>query len=141
MLFHENKITHTVRFGSEMCVFDFWAWRSTFPEPTVENGACECFLTKRIRLVQVPAAFDPTPREHSFHLSQGRWTEQKVEEAWEDFRKVMVLLLMEHGSGGGGKGGGGVVWEGRSPECKTTVHASFKQAHAPFKYKKTHFVM
>lgn len=27
-------------------------------------------------------------------------------------------------------------WEGQSPECKTTVHASFKQAHAPFIYKK-----
>lgn len=38
MLFHENKETqHTVRFGSEMCVFDFWAWRSTFPEPTVDT--------------------------------------------------------------------------------------------------------
>lgn len=54
----------------------------------------------------------------------------------------MVLLLMKHGSGGGevvvGGGGGrvGFMWEGQSPECKTTVHASFKQAHAPFKYKK-----
>lgn len=45
----------------------------------------------------------------------------------------MGLLLMEHGSGGGeGEGEVGVVWEGQSPECKTTVHASFKLAHAPF---------
>lgn len=29
-------------------------------------------------------------------------------------------------------GGRGFVWEGQSPECKTTVHASLKLAHAPF---------
>lgn len=51
--------------------------------------------------------------------------------AWEDFRKVMGLLLMEHGSGGE-VDRGGVVWEGQSPECKTTVHASLKLAHALF---------
>lgn len=138
MLFHENKITHRVRLGSEMCVFDFWAWRSTFPEPTVENGACECFLTKRVRLVQVPAAFDPSPREHSFHLSQGRWTEQKVEGG--RFQEGDGFALNETWQWwwwGGGRGGRvGFMWEGQSPECKTTVHASFKQAHAPFKYKK-----
>lgn len=49
----------------------------------------------------------------------------------------MGLLLMEHGSGGGeavGEGEVGAVWEGQSPECKTTVHASFKLAHAPFTF-------
>lgn len=47
----------------------------------------------------------------------------------------MGLLVMEHGSGDGEVVvvvGGGFVWEGQSPECKTTVHASLKLAHAPF---------
>lgn len=53
--------------------------------------------------------------------------------AWEDLRSLMALFLMEHGSSGGEYvWGGGCVWEGQSPECNTTVHASFKQAHAPF---------
>lgn len=61
MLFHENKDTaqHTVRFG-RMCVFDFWAWRSTFPEPTVDTVPATVFRQKRVRLVQVPAAFHVT---------------------------------------------------------------------------------
>lgn len=32
---------HTVRFGSGACVFDFWAWRSTFPEPMVDTVPVE----------------------------------------------------------------------------------------------------
>lgn len=63
-------MSHTGRFGGETRVFDFWAWRSTFPEPTVENGACEGFLTERVRLVQDPAACDAAPRERSFLLEQ-----------------------------------------------------------------------
>lgn len=132
MLFHEERTTsHTARFGGETCVFDFWAWRSTFPEPTAENGACERFLTKRVRLVQDPAACDPAPRERSFLLEP-----RQVDGA--------------EGRGGVGRSqsGDGLAlngtWQwwwwrggkGQSPECKTTVHASFKQAHAPFIYKK-----
>lgn len=64
-------------------------------------------LMKRVRLVQDPAACDPAPRERSFLFEPGRWTEQKVGEAWEDLSQVMGLLLMEHGSGGGGVGVGG----------------------------------
>lgn len=33
-------------------------------------------------------------------------------------------------------GGGERVWEGQSPECGTTVHASLKLTHAPFIKKK-----
>lgn len=36
----------------------------------------------------------------------------------------------------GVRGGGELVWKGQSPECGTTVHASFKLTHAPFIYKK-----
>lgn len=45
-----------------------------------EQGACEYFLTQRVRPVGAAAAGEQTPGELSFPLSQGRWTEQKVEE-------------------------------------------------------------
>lgn len=84
-----------------MCVFDFWAWRSTFPEPT-EDTVPVNVIWQKSKAGSSPCciSFDQTPREHSFLLSQGRWTEQKVG-AWEDFRWVMGLLVMEHGSGDG----------------------------------------
>lgn len=143
MLFHENKITHTVRLGSEMCVFDFWAWRSTFPEPTVENGACECFLTKRVRLVQVPAAFDPTHREHSFHLSQGRWTEQKVEGG--RFQEGDGFALNETWQwwwwGGGGGRGGGLCGRDKALSARRQCMLLLNKHMLHLNIKKTHFVM
>lgn len=70
-----NRKSHTVRFGSEKGLFVFWAWRS---RSHGEQGACEYFL--RVRPDGGAAAREQTPGEHSFPVSQGRWTEQKVEE-------------------------------------------------------------
>lgn len=81
LLDESNETSHTVRSGSEMCVFDFWAWRCTFPEPTVDTVPANAIWQKS-KAGSSPCciSLDRTPRERRFLLSQGRWTERKVEE-------------------------------------------------------------
>lgn len=61
---------HTVRFGSGTCVFDFWAWihvsrtHGGHGAGGEKNEQTKKQEGERVRLVQVPAAFDQTPREH-----------------------------------------------------------------------------